>query len=203
MKEIRIPYSLPMARARRAGLKTQTRRIVKPQPDSDEATGACWVEIDGRHQWAWHSGEDEDILPNEPRFFCPYGQPGDILLPVEPWRAPVEFNAMPPRDIPSGTPIWLDAQGPAPEAFGRYRHARFMPKKLIQARDELVSVRVERLQDISEADAVAEGTPNSLHLQGGRFANENYAHLWETINGDGSWAANPLVWVLIFKVVAP
>ena len=51
---------------------------------------------------------------------------------------------------------------------------------------EVMSVRVERLQDISEADAIAEGCKNSLHLPGGRLANENFAHLWLRINGDGA-----------------
>jgi hypothetical protein len=214
MKLTRIPYSLPMARARRKGLKTQTRREAKQ-------TANGHLKEPGGHR-RWHPADPEAILA------CPYGQPGDILLPIEPWRALAEFNGLPPIEIPGSctSPIWLDANGPAPEGFGRYRHARFMPKHLIQARDELVDVRVERLQDISDADAIAEGIERGETFPGwyrgplpgdgagleevGRdfkiptaFPRLAYRALWEHINGSGSWDANPLVWVLEFKVVEP
>lgn len=186
MKETRIPYSLPMARARRAGIKTQTRRMVKPQPCEgvvhgfDDFGRLLVPTYDGMHLVA-----------------CPYGKPGDILLPVEPWRAPAEFDKRSPIDIPAGTPISLDASGPAPEGFGRYRHARFMPKHLIAARDELVAVRVQQLQDISEADAEAEG----VYTDPACPAYDAYSALWERLNGPGSWGANPWVWVLESKVI--
>lgn len=201
MKKTRIPYSQPMARARRDGIKTHTRREMRPQPTSfvggpgvtlPDGSPAPKVPMDDY----WGTCGREII--------CPYGQPGDILLPVEPWRAPKEFDALPPSHIPTGTPIWLDANGPAPEAFGRYRHARFMPRHLITASDVLVAVRVERLQDISEADAVAEGCkPKHLHGHMWATAYMAYGELWESINGPGTWDANPCVWVLEFKVLTP
>jgi hypothetical protein len=64
---------------------------------------------------------------------------------------------------------------------------------------EITALRVERLQAISEADAEAEGRPHTLHLPGGRFANEHFAHLWQTVYGDDSWVANPWVWVIEFS----
>lgn len=85
----------------------------------------------------------------------------------------------------------------------RWRPSIHMPRWASRILLEIVNVRVERLHDISEADAIAEGCNNSLHLQGGRFANENFAHLWWTINGDGSWEANPWVWAIEFKAVQP
>lgn len=182
MKETRIPYSLPMARARRAGLKTQTRRHINANARFD----------------VWPPSAHPQHLEYF-RSMCPYGQPGDVLLPIEPWRAPAEFDATAPREIPAGTLTWLDAQGPAPAGFGRYRHARFMPKHLIAARDELVAVRVERLHDISEADAIAEGCSTAIDVTGGWEAHpmgtyrDGYALLWEQINGPGSWAANPWI----------
>lgn len=199
MKETRIPYSIPMARARRAGLKKQTRRVVKPQPVADASWAGGWVINSKKISVALETfnARGGRSLIGDPTP-CPYGQPGDILLPVEPWRAPVEFDAVPPRDIPAGTPVWLDANGPAPEGFGRYRHARFMPRHLIQARDELVAVRVERLQEISEADCRAEGLGDSVER-----AHHWYRVLWEQINGPGSWDDNPLVWVVEFRVLKP
>ncbi|MEQ1658425.1 MAG: hypothetical protein ABL896_06570 [Hylemonella sp.] len=193
MKMIRIPYSLPMAQARRAGLKTQTRRQIKASSRFD----------------VWPPSAHPQHLEYF-RSVCPYGQPGDILLPIEPWRTLEEFDSLPPREILAGTPIWLDANGPAPDYFGRYRHARFMPKHLIKARDELVEVRVERLQDISESDAKAEGLYQDT---AGRWTTysateaarehlspvQAYLDLWEHLNGPGSWDANPWVWVLTFK----
>lgn len=173
MKETRIPYSLPMARARRDGIKTQTRRTIN----------------------------------NARSIACPYGTAGDILLPVEPWRAPKEFDQVPPIEIPTGTPIWFDATGPAPSEFGRYRHARFLPKHLSAERDQVVETRQERLQDISREDALAEGivgTRCGFGLPDGSHFHANdprisYWSLWEAINGAGSVEANPLVWVIKFK----
>lgn len=186
-KERRIPYSLPMAKARRAGIKTMTRRAVS-------GMALEWLE----------SGFSPMFVAHRDNGLSPYGYAGDILLPVEPWRAPVEFDGVPPIQIPAGTPIWLDANGQAPEGFGRYRHGRFMPKHLIGERDEVVSVRIESLQDISEADARAEGVlPNDGYagpacdrVKGWRKA---YIQLWEAINGPGSWASNPEVWVIEFR----
>lgn len=76
-----------------------------------------------------------------------------------------------------------------------------MPRWACRLVLEITDVRVERLQTISESDAEAEGCRHSLHLPGGRFANENFAHLWQTVYGDDNWAANPWVWVIEFKRV--
>lgn len=78
-----------------------------------------------------------------------------------------------------------------------------MPRWASRIMLEITAVRLERLQDIDEASAMAEGVKHSLHLPGGRFARENFEHLWWTINGDESWEANPWVWVIEFKRVTP
>jgi hypothetical protein len=74
------------------------------------------------------------------------------------------------------------------------RPALFMPRAASRIRLEVVSVRVERLQSISEHDAVAEGVERG-------FGNpvDSYRSLWERINGTGSWDANPLIWVVEFR----
>lgn len=82
-----------------------------------------------------------------------------------------------------------------------------MPKKFCRLWLELTEVRVERLQEISQADAIAEGAPPShpsidvVSREFGYpdFSRSWYAQLWESINGKGSWAANPYVWVLSFQ----
>ncbi len=85
----------------------------------------------------------------------------------------------------------------------------YMPRWASRLSLEIVSVRVERLNDISEADALAEGCDTDRLPDGAGEGGEWhcptawYADLWESINGAGSWAQNPWVWVVEFKVVTP
>lgn len=82
-----------------------------------------------------------------------------------------------------------------------------MPRAASRILLEIVSVRVERLNDCSDADARAEGTPGGHGVIPSYNYNatpsEHYSHLWESINGAGSWASNPWVWVIVFKRVTP
>lgn len=78
-----------------------------------------------------------------------------------------------------------------------WRQSMFIPRWASRITLEVVSVRVERLHDISEADAMAEGITHST-MNNPRV---EYQWLWESINGLGSWNANPWVWVIEFKVV--
>jgi hypothetical protein len=79
------------------------------------------------------------------------------------------------------------------------RLARFMPKACARTVLEVVSVRVERLQDISKADCIAEGMEGLSDVHAGWH--QSFAALWESINGSGSWEANPWVWVIEFRRV--
>lgn len=103
---------------------------------------------------------------------------------------------------------WSITDGP------RWRPSIHMPRVASRITLEIVSVRVERLQDISEEDAIAEGvtadcpgTPNGLHPPTKDCslwsARNSFAHLWDQINGKGSWALNPWVWVVTFKRMVP
>lgn len=125
---------------------------------------------------------------------CPYGRPGDRL-----WvRESMLF------DPDQGWRYSADGADVIDENYGKINQrcpSIHMPRCCCRILLEITDVRVERLQDISEADAIAEGVKNSLHLPGGRFARENFAHLWWTIHGDGSWEANPLVWVVNFRQI--
>lgn len=228
MKERPILFSAPMVRAILAGTKTQTRRIVKPQPEF--CGGAGENETDVR-EWGWH---DFDYPP--PHFLCvedsrcPYGQPGDRLWCKEthqllhfsidhetgfaddwkPWKARL------PEGKPEGWTLVYDADGKWEGDKGdrgfSWRPSIFMPRWASRITLEVTGVRVERLQDISEEDAIAEGVDGwpgqyrdyrnplseGIHV-GFVKAKDSYKTLWEHINGPGSWDANPWIWVLEFR----
>jgi hypothetical protein len=186
MKERPILFSAPMVRALLAGTKTQTRRIAKPvrHPDLGNvyAPGALVLEHEPQH-----------VIDR----CCPYGRPGDRLWVREThnthgglatYRADGDWIADYHREEPQQPRL-------------RWVPAIHMPRTASRITLEITGTRVERLQDISEADALAEGVAHSLNLPGGRFARENFEHLWWTINGDGSWESNPWVWVVEFKRV--
>lgn len=213
MKERPILFSATMVRAILDGTKTQTRRVVKPTTrdgrqammggewrfvsSRDTVTGAYDYE---RGEWCWQHTEDTRRLLKER---CPYGQPGDRLWVREAfgtvqgagvrvvYRADGE-----PHDRFSGAPI--DGMKWTPSIH--------MPRSLSRITLRVTSVRVERLQDISEADAKAEGVPPATPYHRGveRCDHVGGFHaLWESINGAGSWDANPWVWVVGFERVQP
>ena len=198
MKERPILFSSAMVRALLAGTKTQTRRAVKV-----ESHQQIEQRDDGR-DWPWmYDGErDADYW-----MACPYGQPGDRLWVREAWRAELTWNTTKPSEIPDEAALWYEADdqprnnGRGTKFKGKLRSSIHIPRAASRITLEITSVRVERLQNISEADAIAEGVRNSLHLPGGRFARENFENLWWTVNGDGSWESNPWVWVIEFKRV--
>jgi len=222
MKERPILFSAPMVRAILSGQKTQTRRALKYQPirctelpvilfpqsrdESITQTGFIWPNA------------KEQILSR-----CPYGQPGDRLWVRETWQGPLideeleeEFRQSPdyfkkPAFCAYRATDTLDAINADGEELG-WRPSIHMPRWASRILLEITGVRVERLQDISEADAIAEGISADLD---GRYhcgfdeAGEikckspvtAYAWLWNGINGADSWAANPWVWVVEFKRV--
>lgn len=211
MKERPILFSGPMVRALLDGSKTQTRRIVKPQP----AAGLNWAgwcitsthtADEGKATWARGDGPH---LVDVHRVRCLYGQPGDRLWVRESFSGPHHRERTPPRDWHSLDEIhyWADGN-PEDGDWSKPRPGMFMPRWASRITLEVVSVHVERLQDISEADAYSEGIEQTEfceeaeHAQPatgalpGRYA---YRALWEQINGPDSWAANPWVWVVEFK----
>lgn len=203
MKERPIHFNGLMVRALLDGSKTQERRVL-PHLTTLGRPEYPGKRVRGYSQCFWLDTKDGlDAAANE----CRYGQPGDRL-----WvREAFDFLPTGGADQPQACEIVYWAGGSTeprtaptdynPMIYGceKVRPSIHMPRWASRITLEIVSVRVERLHDISEADAIAEGCKNSLHLRGGRFANENYAHLWWTLNGDGSWEANPWVWVVEFK----
>ena len=197
-----ILMSKPMVQAILAGTKLQTRRSLRK--------GTWFTEEHGVIRQASAGLACTGFAP----VACPYGKVGDKLWVRESWMPD------PPIDDTWASTQWAGCRdGKIAGVPERFRHPRFcnyaadwlhgqvrwtpsihMPRWASRITLTLTEVRVQRLQDISEADAIAEGVTNSLHLPGGRFARENYAHLWDTINGEGAWDAAPCVWALTFTV---
>lgn len=211
MKERPILFSGPMVRAILDGTKTQTRRVFK------QATGpSLSVGMDentpgvAELSWLYGDGPGHEVYETVKRVTCPYGQPGDRLWVRENFFQRGRWGLPEHPEAEEEDRYWIGSKEIAyaadvkrPGHDWRSRPSIHMPRHASRITLEITSVRVERLQSISEADALAEGVKHSLHLQCGRLASENFAHLWWTINGDGSWEKNPWVWVVEFKRVKP
>jgi len=200
MKEHPILFSGPMVRALLDGCKTQTRRAMKPQPT--EFVGGPGVTLrDGSP--APLVPLDDSVEPYGREIVCPYGQPGDRL-----WVR--EAHAV------DGKKVFFragheESEGAGPRVDIRWRPSIHMPRWASRITLEVTTVRVERLQDISEADAIAEGCTQNHngYYWGGPHpvsglkqlatAKGAYQDLWESINGPDSWAANPWVWAIEFR----
>ena len=202
MKEKPILFSGPMIRAILANTKTQTRRIFKPDRMTWDANGRYTTH-------AMRGGElsitgSGPFKPSSWLHYCPYGQPGgDRLYVRETWAAPHAYDHLPPRLIPQDAHIHYAATEDRGGLL--WRPSIHMPRWASRITLEVTGVRVETLQDIDLADALAEGISDTGALildsagneQGGPIA--EYAVLWEQINGPDSWAANPWVWVVEFR----
>ncbi|HCE5825676.1 TPA: hypothetical protein NHK69_002140 [Pseudomonas aeruginosa] len=227
MKERPILFTGPMVRAILEGRKTVTRRVMKYQPHEDASVtvGNYNITVVDRHgeqqpgpeafgAW-WSDGERGCISP--------HGQPGDRLWVREAWAADAQVDAIAPRDLSQGEPIWYPADfsvrqtGCSMISKGRGRPSIHMPRWASRILLEITSVRVERLQDITEDQAEAEGVErpenitnvdvwdgaerelfNAMNQPRARFR-----RLWSDINGSESWDANPWVWVIEFERVTP
>jgi len=193
------------------GRKTQTRRVIKPQPSYENEF------------WRWIPKQPYDINMDHLNaslinHLCPYGQPGDRLWVRETWGA--VFPAMEPvpleactieyrADLPPGCTDY-PGNWPAEEARGdpdapKWRSPIYMPHSFSRITLEITDVRVERLQDISEEDAIAEGcTPWVKDGSMIDTAASDFAQLWNSINGKKyPWESNPWVWVIEFERVTP
>lgn len=196
MKERPILFSAPMVQAILAGTKTQTRRIVKPQPDA-WCGGTLCVQFTPDDQRLGRLGKP---------ILCPYGVPGDRLWVRETWAVSHVIDHLKPREIQKGAGIVYYT---ATENTGgmMQRPSIFMPRWASRITLEITDVRVERLQEISEEDALAEGAkPYLLPVHPARESLryvEGFAQLWEQINGPGSWDANPWVWAINFRRTSP
>lgn len=200
-----IIFSAPMIRALLDGRKTQTRRILKPQPMED------------RGMWFWR-----DFAFCDKSFVISSGQeiarqiryaPGDCLWVRETWKPHSIYADRAPRDIPNSKIFYRADDGYAPSNM-KWVPPIHMPRWASRLTLIVESVKVERLQEISEEDAWAEG----IEAVDGLFDDEiraladeygisiedartTFAALWESIRGKRAWAANPWVIAISFRVV--
>ena len=172
------------------GRKTQTRRIVKPQPIEHDGVCECGPAIAGSmhalHQW---------LIANK----CPYGKPGYRLWVRETWGK-VHYEGV---DLLPTYFYRADEHDSERDSLIRWKPSIHMPRVASRIILEVVSVRVERLQRITEDDARAEGVgegPQEGWVTGPVVA---FADLWDSINGQDAWLVNPWVWVVEFKVIKP
>lgn len=197
MKERPILFSAPMVRALLEGRKTQTRRAVKN-------TGLYAIDA------AIHGEETAQRELAALATRSPYGQPGDLLWVKETTIKVEDHGYAGPCYVESeeGRAVLEYGLSPAPDDVTevdpqdiRKRPAIHMPRTMSRILLEVTAVRVERLQDISEADAEAEGIQEIVDagVDHDGTPRDAYRALWEQINGAGSWSANPWVWVVEFK----
>lgn len=225
VKERPILFSAPMVRAILEGRKTVTRRAVRAgfNPDDLEGTLSASECRKLYRELPQHFGAS---------YFCPYGQPGDRLWVRETWAGPlvdedqmhlVEMNGWDSFRKPEhcqyrasgGTAEFFDYA--KDETVCRWTPSIHMPRWASRILLEITDVRVERLQDISEDQAQAEGVrlmrdgsdtwvsregPGNL-VTPWPTAKEAFSDLWNSIDGPHAWAANPWVWAVSFKRVKP
>ncbi|WP_315136786.1 hypothetical protein [Achromobacter marplatensis] len=214
MRERPILFSAPMVRALLAGNKTQTRRVAKPV----------------RHP-GWGNLYEPGVLAREPQhtidLACPYGQPGGRLWVREAFRFAASLDRLSPNDVGEKAldagyntpwaPTQFEADGSRAGAWhgfdtpptvttpGKLRPGIHMPRWACRLVLEVTGVRLERLNEISDDDIASEGIQE--WIDGGvdhdGYPRDAFRSLWESINGAGSWQANPWVWVVEFRVLHP
>lgn len=214
-RERPILFSGAMVRAILDGNKTQTRRVVKLQPPANTLYVIRYHHPDPRvHYWAGDSGSLLDWV-----YPCPQGEVGDRLYVRETWQhsnhplGPYDsdcevFYRADYLDDPLGPDLERSADG----IRRQWRPSIHMPRAASRIVLEVTGVRVERLQDISEDDAIAEGIDGPLCAAAVGTAPykhkllpaaiHGYSALWERLNGPGSWHANPWVWVIEFRRIS-
>lgn len=214
-----ILFSGPMVRGLLAGRKTQTRRIIKPQPF---ASGYYDGEIElnvipENDQWPKAFRFNADAVGGGAvleEIFEPRINAGDRLWVREGFRGSKGYDAYPPSTW-SHWPVHYEADGaPDPrdelEMNGRLRPGIHMPRWASRLTLVATDVRVERLQNISEEDAKAEGIEQDSdgwrdylmpHTQCCGNPIDSYRTLWDHINGAGAWDANPWVAAYTFKAI--
>lgn len=206
MKERPLIFSGPMVQAILDGKKTQTRRVIKPQPESKiDALGKARDAVlrsGGNVYFCDHSDTSAHDTPYT-LATCPYGQPGDLLWVRETWAEnPGKMYHDDPEVVYKTD---FDGFYSTLEPWGKWKPSIHMPRWASRITLAITKIRVERLNDISEADTLAEGIvpDNDNFAAGGTWRNGRsvYQELWESLHGKGSWFSNPWVWVIEFEVV--
>lgn len=190
MKETGLMFKAPLVRAILEGRKTQTRRVAKPVKHPDLGNlytpGALLREHEPQH-----------VINRA----CPYGQPGDRIYVRETFSQHPEWGQLAFR---ADGEEFEDADGWLWEP--KWIPSIHMPKDFARIWLEITGVRLERIQDISEADALAEGARfelasiDSVRIGATASFLSGFRNIWESTGGD--WDANPWVWAIDFKVLS-
>lgn len=190
MKEHPILFSGPMVRAILEGRKTQTRRPVKAR--RGESVG---IYFGGDRTEVVRCDADRDPI-DAPPIRCPYGEPGDRLWVKE------TFAETDGRY--SVVPIAYRADGEQQDGVWKWTPSIFMSRDCSRITLEVLSVRVQRLQDITEEDAHAEGMEPKYPPTVRNPHSILFEITWDAINGKrAQWASNPWVWAVEFRRVGP
>ena len=223
MTERPILFSAEMVRAILDGRKTQTRRAMKAQP-----TGHHWEMLPGyqlKHTEAVMANGKVAVkfrhtIPQNPSpdfnnawIPCHYGAPGDTLWVRETWRVHKSYDVLNAARVYGAmggdVAYCVDylATHRNKDFWGRGRPSIHMPRWASRITLRITDVRVQRLQDISEDDARAEGASRTdWEYDDGECCDndrEAFSHLWNRINGPSAWDDNPWVWVIEFERVQP
>ena len=201
-------FNAEMVRALLSGRKTQTRRIIKPQPEAA---------LSGSLSGKWLSRPLNGLLLpkiEDIAIHCPFGVVGDRIWVRETFQGPLfDYDLMDsyckdptPFEKPEFCVYKADGV-PAPEFYDAddelhccWRPSIHMPRWACRILLEITNVRVERLKSISDGDAIREGCSTADMMSGDCVA-DVFARLWASIYGSDSWNANPWVWVIEFKRV--
>ena len=187
--------------------KTQTRRTwglerINKNPDN------FWLHSEsGNGLWIFDQPSGELIVLK-----CPYGQVGDRLRVNETWaltpewddgQAPCEIADFLHGAILYKADMDWETDGLFKQDGGKWRSSRFMPRWASRINLEITNLRAERLQDITEEDAIAEGCDWGGWTEDGSWctAKFNFEWLWDSLNPKYPWDFNPWVWSIGFKVI--
>ena len=193
-KERPILFSGPMVRAILEGWKSQTRRVLKSPPASYATDKLLTVDSKGIVRIPFYDASTDPVTHDWMEILCPYGAPGDRLWVRETWRQ-------------GNTGVLYRANDVCPSQQ-KWRPSIFLKREACRLVLQVAAVRVERLQEISCADAIAEGIAPAANSQNidcdtpdPRHA---YRELWDSINAKRApWASNPWVWVVEFRNYSP
>lgn len=223
MKQRPIIFNTEMVRAILDGRKTQTRRPMNPQPHKE------WQPLSAKAEWftptvidkkGFYQPAKNDVfgVSNEDQgFVSPFGAIGDQLWVRETWYQKGHY-CMPMWDGADDEDAFWSGTNQAKyfasdriekvshkfgEYFWRKRPSIHMPRWAARIILEVTDVRVERVQDISERDAWAEGFDGyDDDVTGGKNGYSEFCEAWQSIYGEQSWQSNPWVWVIEFKVIS-
>jgi len=211
MSEKPILFSSEMIRAILGGRKTQTRRVIKK---IDQNCDGLKRIKKNEYAMIWNKNPEVEKkyvpkggLLEIAHIHCPFGQPGDRLWVRETWaHDDPDCQNIHCENIDH---IWLKADeikliADSFSGSARWHPSIHMPRWASRILLEVVSVRVERVQDISLTDINAEGTPYTLDPSKRPYGSrcEQFQRLWDSINGKKyPWQSNPWVWVIEFKKV--